>query len=132
MFLNTVSGVSPALSYRLADSSIIMEPQQQAAGNTFQVWYTPKFNNLNLTTDTLGIQMQTQGWTEYAIVDCCIKIFNKQNMDPSAFMQEKEQLRQRIMSAAKNRDASAPKQIVNTRFSNDDLFPFGSGFGYGE
>lgn len=108
------------LSYRLADTGIIIMPQNQAGG-IFQVWYTPKYVPLTQTTDTLTIQMDTQSWVEYAVVDCCIKIFNKQNLDPSGFLAEKQALHNRIMSEAKNRDASGPKRMANTRFASEDV-----------
>lgn len=109
------------LSYRLADSGIIIQPQAQAGG-VYQIWYTPKFVPLDLTLNpALNIQMDTQAWVEYCVVDCCIKIFNKQNLDPTGFMAEKAALRQRIISEAKNRDAAGPKRMANTRYQNDDM-----------
>lgn len=108
------------LSFRLADVGIIIQPQTQAGG-VFQVWYTPKYINLVQLTDTLNIQMDCQSWVEYAVVDCCIKIFNKQNLDPSGFLAEKQALHTRIVSEAKNRDSSGPKRMANSRFQNDDM-----------
>lgn len=112
------------LSYRVADNGILIQPMTQAQG-TYQVWFTPKFQPLVLTTDLLTIQMDTQAWVEYAVVDCCIKIFNKQNLDPTGFMTEKEKLHIRIISEAKNRDSSGPKRVANVRYQNDDMvIPF--------
>ena len=108
------------LSYRLADVGIIIQPQTQAGG-IYQVWFTPKYVPLLLDTDTLTIQMDTQAWVEYVVVDCAIKILNKQGLDPSSFMAEKEHLRVRIVAEAKNRDAAGPKRMANSRFQNDDL-----------
>lgn len=108
------------LSYRLADVGIIIQPQQQANG-TYNVWYTPKYVNLIQPTDTLTIQMDSNAWVEYAVVDCCVKIFNKQNLDPSGFAMEKQELKARIMAETKNRDSSGPKRMANVRFANDDL-----------
>lgn len=116
----TVPWGKVGLSYRLADQGIIISPQTQAGG-TYQIWYTPKFINLTATTDLIPISMDLQSWVEYAVVDCAIKIYNKQNLDPSAFMTEKQLLRQRIISAAKNRNAAGPKVIANTRYNTDDL-----------
>ena len=113
------------LSYRLADAGIIIMPQVQAGG-TYQIWFTPKFVSLVETTDTLTIQMDTQAWIEYAVVDCCIKIFNKQNLDPSGFMAEKAALQVRIKNAAKNRDSAGPKRVANVRFNENDFgLPYG-------
>ncbi len=112
------------LSYRLADQGIIIMPLTQAAG-TYQIWFTPKFNPLLVSTDILPIQMDTQAWVEYAIVDVCIKVLNKQNLDPSGFMAEKQALLVRIKGAAKNRDAAGPKKIANTRYMDDNWFGYG-------
>jgi hypothetical protein len=108
------------LSYRLADVGIIIQPQN-VAGGTFQVWFTPKYVPLVQLTDTLTIQMDTQAWVEYAVVDCAIKIMNKQGLDPSSFMAEKGGLKARIIAEAKNRDSSGPKRVANVRYQNDDL-----------
>lgn len=116
------------LSFRLADASIIIIPQIEAGG-TYQIWYTPKYVPLVQSTDTLTIQMDTQAWVEYAVVDCCIKILNKQNMDPTGFMAEKSALLTRINGAARNRDAAGPKRVANVRFNDNDMYfsPFGWG-----
>lgn len=117
------------LSFRLADTSIIVIPQIEAGG-TYQIWYTPKYVPLVQLTDTLTIQMDTQAWVEYAVVDCCVKIFNKQNMDPTGFMAEKAALLTRITGAARNRDSAGPKRVANTRYDDGDM-TFGFGYGFG-
>lgn len=112
------------LSYLLTDAGITIQPTSQVGG-TYQIYYVPKFIPLQVSGDTLTIQMDTQAWIEYAVIDCCVKIFNKQNLDPTGFMAEKAALKQRIVSAAKNRDSAAPKRMANTRFQNDDwILPY--------
>lgn len=108
------------LSYRLLDTGIEVMPVQQAAG-IYQVWYTPKFTQLTSFDSLLPLQIDTQSWIEYVVVDCCIKIFNKQNLDPSGFLADKAALATRIKGAAKNRDAAAPKRIANVRYEDDTL-----------
>lgn len=109
------------ISYNLIDQGIQIIPNTNCAG-TYQIWYTPKFNYLTQVTDILPLYMNAQGWAEYAVVDAAIKIFNKQNLDPSGFMAEKEALKQRIISAAKNRDAGGVKFVADTRFQNQDFY----------
>jgi hypothetical protein len=114
-----------SLTYRLSNVGIIIMPASQCQG-IYQIWYTPKFVTLKNLTDTLTIQMDTQAWVEYAVVDCCIKILNKQNLDPSGFLADKAALQQRVRSAAKNRDSAGPKSVANTRYNQDAFFyPFG-------
>lgn len=105
------------LTYRLADQGIVIMPADQAAG-TYQVWYTPLFNPLVLTTDLLPQSMSSQAWTEYAVVDACIKILGKQNLDPSGFLAEKAALRARVIGASKNRNAAGAKRVADTRGAN--------------
>lgn len=117
---NVLSPLNRSLSYRLADQGIIITPLTQAYG-TYQIWFTPKFYPLLVTTDVLPIQMDTNAWVEYTIVDCCVKIFNKQNLDPSGFMAEKAALLERIRASARNRNSAAPKRIANVRFNDGDM-----------
>lgn len=113
-------------------NGIIIYPQVQAAG-TYQIWWIPKFQPLLQLTDVLAVQMDQQSWIEYAVVDACIKIFCKQNLDPSGFMARKEGLRNRIRGAMTNRDQSGPDCIANVR--NNWNYPGNAwggngGFGY--
>ena len=77
--------------------------------------------------------MDQQSWIEYAVVDVGIKIFTKQNLDPSGFMARKEGLRNRIIGAMTNRDQSGPDCIANVRRGgwggNSGGFGWGGGFG---
>jgi len=115
------------VSYNLIDQGIQIVPQMNCAG-TYRIWFTPKYEYLTQTTSILPLYMNAQGWSEYAVVDACIKIFNKQNLDPSGFMAEKEALRQRITSAAKNRDSGGVKSVADTRYSPNGFY-LGSVYG---
>lgn len=111
------------LTYRFADQGIIITPQSVASG-TFQVWYTPKFINLTQTTDLVPIQMDLNARMEYAVVDVCVKVLNKQNLDPSGFLAEKAALEKRIRGALHNRDSAGPKVIADVRSGyNNGFFP---------
>jgi hypothetical protein len=114
-----------ALCYRLSNAGVMIMPQIEAGG-TYQIWYTPKYIPLVNLTDALCIQMDTQAWVEYSVVDCCIKVFNKLNLDPTGFFAEKAALLLRIRNAAKNRAAAAPKRVSNVRFDDNEFgLPFG-------
>jgi hypothetical protein len=116
-------------SYNLGDQGITIVPATQAAG-TYQILYTPKFQYLTSVNSALPLYMNSQGWAEYAVVDVCVKIFNKQNIDPSGFMAEKAQLEQRIRSTAKNRDSGGVKSVSDTRYQTNDFYISGL-YGYG-
>jgi hypothetical protein len=106
---------------------IIIYPQVQASG-TYQIWWVPKFSELNLVTDVLAVQMDQQAWIEYAVVDCCIKIYGKDNLDTQTFERRKEALRVRIIGSMSNRDVAGPDCIVNMR-NRSDYPGWGGSFG---
>ena len=131
---NLSAGISTSwnrynISYNLMDQGIEIIPANYCQG-TYEVVYTPKFQYLTSPTSILPLYMNSQGWSEYAVVDACIKIFNKQNLDPSGFMAEKEALRQRLISAAKNRDSGGCKSVADVRYTNQDYMWGNFGYGY--
>jgi hypothetical protein len=113
------------LRYRLNGSQIWFTPIP-ASGQTVKVWYVPKMTTLTSDTDTVD---GVSGWTEYIIVDAAIKVMQKQQDDPSVFLNQKAGLLQRIESAAENRDAGSPATVADTQYS-DFWWPSGSGSGY--
>ena len=102
------------LTYRVMGNNIIIEPCASAVGE-FRVWYVQKWQNLVNLSDQLPIVMDTNAWSEYAIVSSCIKMMNKINLDASGFVAEKAELKDRIVSAAKNRTLAGPKCMINVR-----------------
>lgn len=105
------------LTYRVMGGNIIIEPIASCAG-TYRVWYTQKWQWLENLTDYLPYTMDSQAWSEYAVVDACIKIYDKQGQDASGFRTEKAELKDRIVSAAKNRVLGSPKAMINCRRRN--------------
>lgn len=114
------------LSYRVMGAEILIEPVA-ACNGIYRIWYTQKWQNLVNLTDSLPQTMDVQAWSEYAVVDACIKIFDKQNMDASGFRTEKAELKDRIVSASKNRSLGQPKYMINVRRRNR----FGMGNSWG-
>lgn len=121
-----VGGFGPnTVSYRLQGSKIIISPASLATQWSYRIWYTPDYIQLASSIDTLQAYMDSQCWYEYAVIDCCIKILAKQDLDASTFMQQKEESKGLIMQlSAPNRNAGEPKAVVDTRFS-------GGTWGYG-
>lgn len=114
------------LRYRLNNNSLWLTPIP-AANQTIRIFYVPEMTTLVSGTDTVdGIS----GWTEYIIVDGCIKCLEKEESDVSVFMAQKQALIQRIEAAAENRDAANPMTVSDTQYS-DFWWPTGSGSGYG-
>lgn len=117
------------IGFYLSAQGITLTPASYATG-TYQVWYTPKFRTLNNITDILDIYMDTQAWVEYAVVDCCIKILNKQNLDPSGFIAEKERLKIRIESESDNRTDAGPSCVIDSQNTSCNDYYGDWGYGY--
>lgn len=102
-------GTMPRMRYRVLGSYIKLTPPEFAPGN-YRIWYIPRFAGLTLDADTFdGIN----GWTEYVVVDCAIKMLNKEESDSSAFREQKQKLLDRIEAMAADRDAGEPQTIVD-------------------
>lgn len=102
-------GTLPRMRYRVLGSYIKLTPPEFAPG-TYRIWYIPRFTALAADSDTFdGIN----GWTEYVVVDCAIKMLNKEESDASAFREQKQKLLDRIEAMAADRDAGEPQSIVD-------------------
>jgi len=119
-FFATIPGtITPY--YMLQDGYVAIIPPVAALG-TYQLWYTPILPALVNQTDTIPSYLNNNAWCEYIVVDCCIKVLNKQNLDPSAFMAQKAGLKVRVEGLAGKRDAGAPKCGRQTRFSGSSRY----------
>jgi hypothetical protein len=114
------------LRYRLNGDNIWFTPIP-ASNQTIQLWYVPRLEQLTSDSDTCdGIS----GWTEYIIVDACIKCLTKEESDPSVFMAQKDALIRRIEAAGENRDAANPATVADTQAQGTG-WAIGNGGGYG-
>lgn len=99
------------LRYRVVGNKIMFIPTP-AAGQYIGLWYYPRLTTLLKDTDVMD---GFSGWTEYVILDAAIKAMMKEESDPSALLLRKAAIKQRIESAAMNRDAGQPDTVSNTR-----------------
>lgn len=105
-----------AIQYRLQGATITLLPASTAANYTYRLWYTPDYVPLVNSTDTLQAYMDSQAWYEFAVCDVCAKCLAAQDLNPSTFMSQKEELREMIVKlSAPNRDAAEPTFITDTR-----------------
>ena len=116
----------PNLKYMLQDGYVAIVPEASAIGS-YRLWYTPIYKMMALT-DTIPLYFENNAWREYVVVDSSIKVLNKQNLDPSAFMAQKEALKARIKSMSSKRDAGNPMHVANTRNFGFEYGGFGGGF----
>ena len=113
--------VFPLVKYRIFGANLRLIPAAQAPG-VYRIWYVPKATTLTNDSDSFdGIN----GWEEYVVVDCAIKMLQKQEDDVSVLMNQKQELKARIEAMAADRDAGTPERITDARGNNGswgDLF----------
>jgi hypothetical protein len=80
-------------------------PSQQ-----YRIFYIPAY--ADMVDDANSLFLVPNHWDEYVVVDACIKARIKLQQDPSAEMQRKAELRQRIKGAATNRTPGGSRKIV--------------------
>lgn len=71
-------------------------------GQTFQL----------LTNSPINFDVP-QGWEELAVLEAAIRAVNREESDSRPLMTQKEQVRQRIINAAADRDAGDPARVVD-------------------
>lgn len=104
------------IKYRLQGNKIKLIPVQLASQYQYLLYYTPDYIPLVNLTDTLQAYMDSQAWSEYAIVDSAVKVCAKQNLDPSTFMAQAQELKDHITKlSAPNRNQGDPVSIVDSR-----------------
>lgn len=84
-----------------------------------RLWYIPQSTRLSSDTDTYN---DFNGWIEYVIVDCAIKMLNKEESDVSVLLAEKQLLKRRIEEVANNRDAAEPESVQDIHAENNNYF----------
>ncbi len=88
----------------------------QASGGSYMLNYVPTMPRLLSPDATIDAQWLTiNGWDEYVVLDVAAKALIKEESLETAnlLLQQKEQLRQRILREAAPRDDSEPGQIAD-------------------
>ena len=111
------------LRYRLKQDKLWLRPFP-ASGQTIQLWYVPRLTIPTAVTDTVD---GVNGWEEYIITDCAIKMLQKEESDCSLLMAQKAALVARINAAAANRDAGMPTHVVDVRMGTGGPYGYGTG-----
>lgn len=99
-----------ALTYRVIGSSIEFIPVP--ASGTYEVVYVPTPTTLADDADTLDGVL---GWEEYVVVDCAIKILQKEESDATSLQRERERLAARIVDEANHAEMTEGLVIANVR-----------------
>jgi len=94
-------------AYRLISNNIKLIPMPTSA-KTIQLSYIPTSKKLTLDIDFIdGIN----GWEEYIIYDCSIRIMTKSESDPGPLMVKLREINERIDSMKHNRDADSTETV---------------------
>ena len=93
--------------YRAIGTTIKFIPTPNWSG-TVTVWYCPAPSELDEDSDTWN---GFAGWEEYAVVDCCIKLAQKQEEDATLLVKQKADLVARIRNMATDLDDNEPDRI---------------------
>src|ERR1700676_747378 len=96
------------LRYRLQGNNIWLTPIP-AAGQIIQMWYVPRLTELVNDTDVAD---GVSGWLEFVIVDTALKMMAKEESDVTVMAARRQELVDRIESAAENRDAANPQTVA--------------------
>jgi len=94
----------PTFGYIMYNDKIKIIPKSNIAGS-YQLLYVPAYVDYT-SNDTVCMGPPGQKWHEYALVDTCIKVMSKEESDPSMFIAQKAELKQRIQTEAANRIAN--------------------------
>lgn len=104
--------------YRLVGSKLNFTPKPDG-NQDVRVWYIPFAEKLVNDTDVLRDFNQ---YSEYVIENTVIHMLRKEESDVSINLARKEELKQRIIDAAANRDAANPISVTDIYRSNDDFW----------
>jgi hypothetical protein len=96
------------LCYRYMGSKVEFIPTP-SANQAVRLQYIPKLAQLIKPWDITTTNMS--GWLEYVLVDVAIKILQKEESDTTELERQKLMLKDRIESAAQNKDAGRPDTI---------------------
>lgn len=110
----------PYLEYRLTGSKIRLN-RTPDSGLIFRLFYYPAATVL---VDDADEYDDINGFAEYVVVDCAIKMLNKEESDTQVLMVQKDSLRKRIEGMAKDRDVNEPESVTDiyAEDTEDTLF----------
>lgn len=117
------SRLSGGVAYNILGAQIQLLPASHAAG-TYRLWFVPRFTPLVSDADEMGDVLD---FDEYVVVDAAIKCLIKEESDPSALMNSKLMLINRVNTMAASRDSSGMGRVADVRggdWGSDGFFPY--------
>jgi hypothetical protein len=101
--------------FYILGSTIYFVPQQ--ATGTVTLYYYPSAPQPALDTDTFDV---LNGFDEYLVADCCLRIAMKRNDEPGPWFKVKADMQKRVESMGKTRNMAGSWGMA--------IYPRGSGF----
>ena len=95
--------------YQVRGDGIEIVPEPNTT-SSIRLWYIPGFEDLVENDDEIRAFIMSN-WEEYAVVTAVYKMKEKEELSTTAIERELKALRERIESAAANRDAGEPGGI---------------------
>lgn len=102
-------------NYRIVGARTMrLAPVPTTPGQPVLYRYAPQCTPLVADDDVVSPSVP-QGWEEYAVYDAAIKcLIRDQNLEPATFLEQKKQdMKQRIITSADDRDANEDARVVN-------------------
>jgi hypothetical protein len=98
--------------YRVIADTLYIVPEDRAAGS-YKIWYVPAATLLSSGSDTLPTSLSKFGWDEYICLYAAERALNKQESDVSVIRAQLQQVANRIISMAANRNIDQPEKITD-------------------
>ena len=98
--------------YRIVGDTLYIVPEDRAAG-TYQIWYVPALTLLSSGSDVLPTSLSKFGWEEYICLYAAERALNKQESDVGVIQKQRQDLANRIISMAANRNVDQPERITD-------------------
>lgn len=104
--------------YQIRGDNLVFSPVPKN-NQQIKLWYIPAFQTLSSGSDSFnGIN----GWEEYVIIDCAIKMKNKEESPVDELLLAKQDMRARILQASAGRDSTEPPRVVDTQTMTRNLW----------
>lgn len=106
-----------ALRYQIRGGNLTFSPTPQGA-QSITLWFIPRAVVLTADGDSFdGIN----GWEEYVIIDCAIKMRVKEESPVQELMIAKQDMLARVLQASSARDSGEPPRVVDSDSYNSGL-----------
>lgn len=103
------------LTYRIMGGNIWFAPVPSSGGSV-ELWYYPQADVLANDGDTMTVYAPVSWWSEFVGLSAAIKLRVREESDASQLMALFAACKQRIKTAAEERDAAEPNRIADKSF----------------